>query len=136
MRLRLIPWALWLTGLALGVSSVIAHRYEQRPKNFVVAEPDRHLVGIKSGSITRLSFPLCNHSDKTVRIVGLSACCNLNCRFESTRSSLFDVPPQGQELLECELQAIRPGPFEGQFHVFVDDGSTRQIVLNVQGESE
>jgi hypothetical protein len=38
--------------------------------------------------------------------------------------------------LECTVEPIQAGPFEGQIHVFVDDGWLREFILKVSGEAK
>jgi hypothetical protein len=37
--------------------------------------------------------------------------------------------------LECTVEVVGAGPFEGQIHVYYDDIGLREIVLKVQGEA-
>jgi len=45
---------------------------------------------------------------------------------------LTSLPP-GPVELPFSLVTGSAGPFSSQFHVFVDDGGTREIVLSVSG---
>jgi hypothetical protein len=46
------------------------------------------------------------------------------------------LPSGATEQLVCILEANRPGPFEAQLHVFLDDEGLREIVLQVTGEAK
>jgi hypothetical protein len=45
------------------------------------------------------------------------------------------VPAGSTVALECTVEVVRAGPFEGQIHVYYDDAGLREIVLKVQGEA-
>jgi hypothetical protein len=49
------------------------------------------------------------------------------------REAPFVIPAGKTERLECTVEPIRPGSFENQLHVFVDDRGTREIVVMVRG---
>ncbi len=61
------------------------------------------------------------------------AAAHLNCRFGLKRADDYSSVPAGASDLECSLQAYRPGPFNSQVHLFVDDGGTRELVFSVSG---
>jgi hypothetical protein len=37
--------------------------------------------------------------------------------------------------IDCFVQPRRPGPFEGQIHLFIADDGVREIVVSVRGEA-
>jgi hypothetical protein len=52
------------------------------------------------------------------------------------RDAPFELLAGATEIIDCSLEAIGPGPFESRLHVFVDDGSLREIVLAVRGDAQ
>ena len=45
------------------------------------------------------------------------------------------MPARNTAALECTLEVVSAGPFEGQIHVYYDDNGLREIVLKVYGEA-
>lgn len=39
-------------------------------------------------------------------------------------------------MIECTLVVPRPGPFEAQLHLYVDDHGLRDIPLTLRGEAQ
>jgi hypothetical protein len=60
----------------------------------------------------------------------------VNCRFGTKREAPFEVAGRGTEKIICELATLRPGKFEGQMHVFLDDRGLREHVVMVRGETK
>jgi hypothetical protein len=58
----------------------------------------------------------------------------MNCSFglKLVGGELKEIPP-GRTELDCHLKTYSPGEFQGQIHIFVDDGGTREIVLFIRG---
>jgi hypothetical protein len=57
----------------------------------------------------------------------------VNCRFRAKREAPFELPAGANEVIECMLEPINPGPFEAQLHVYLDDHGLRDIPLVVRG---
>jgi hypothetical protein len=49
------------------------------------------------------------------------------------REPPFTIPAGTTEDLECILEAPRPGEFESQIHLYVDDMGLREIIMTVKG---
>ncbi len=44
------------------------------------------------------------------------------------------MPSGADDELICTLVVLRPGPFEGQLHVFMEDDGLRETTLTVRGD--
>jgi hypothetical protein len=60
----------------------------------------------------------------------------MNCRFgpKQTCKPLAELTPGANEIV-CELEVIRPGEFDVQLHLYVDDQGAREIVFQIRGEA-
>jgi ATP-dependent Zn protease len=45
------------------------------------------------------------------------------------------VPPGATADLECELDIVRPGHFETQVHLFLDDVGLREQIITIRGKA-
>ena len=45
------------------------------------------------------------------------------------------MPAGSTVALECSVEVVGAGPFEGQIHVYYDDDGLREIVLKVHGKA-
>lgn len=101
---------------------------------FIVEPIELDLGAVPLGERT-IEFAITNPARKSRRIIGLAEGCSPGLCFSSNHHTQIVVQPGDTFRYGCKLTTKRPGRFEAEIDVHLEDNGVRTVALTVRGEA-
>ncbi|MBX9580459.1 MAG: hypothetical protein K2X87_09135 [Gemmataceae bacterium] len=82
---------------------------------------------------TTVGFTITNPAGRPRHVLGASGGCKVNC-LQPGEDRRFVIPAGGTLEYPCELTVRRPGPFQVEMTVLLEDNGIRPVVLTARGQ--